>query len=215
MNLHCVLILQTETILVLNPLTKTSFNSVRFSESCISHLQSNSSGVGVGRWKCSDYREMNLVSYVNIILKITASSLGSTVNIHPESDHCSHGLATTLAWTTVMSSLVYYNKQLMASQLLTLGASATVSLEKSGSCWFKPCSGSQISFSGWDLLWPSHTLPSLATLRPHWRLHSFMNVKNWLLFRLSFYLPSVWNTFLDLHTSLSASSSLSSSFHEA
>ena len=30
-------------ILVLNPLTKTSDNSVRFSESCISHLQSNSS----------------------------------------------------------------------------------------------------------------------------------------------------------------------------
>lgn len=130
-------------ILVLNPLTKTSDNSVRFSESCISHLQSNSSGVGVGRWKCSDHREMNLVPYVNIIVKITASSLGSTVNIHPESDHCSHGLATTLVWSTVMSSLIYYNKQLMASQLLTLGASATVSLERAGSCWFKPCIGSQ------------------------------------------------------------------------
>ena len=184
MNLHCVLILQTETILVLNPLTKTSDNSVRFSESCISHLQSNSSGAGVGRWKCSDFREMNLVSNANITLKIT----GSTVNIYPESDHCSHGLATTLAWTTVMSSLVYYNKQLMASQLLTLGASATVNLERSGSCCFKPCTGPQIPLSGWDLLWPSHTLPSLTTLRPHWRLHSFMNVKNWLLFRLSFYL---------------------------
>ena len=178
-------------ILVLNPLTKTSDNSVRFSESCISHLQSNSSGVGVGRWKCSDYREMNLVPYVNIILKITASSLGSTVNIHPESDHCSHGLATTLVWSTVMSSLVYYNKQLMASQLLTLGASARVSLERAGSCWFKPCIGLQSPFSGWDPLWPSHTLPLLTPLRPYWRLHSFLNVKNCLLFRLSFYLPSV------------------------
>lgn len=93
-------------IVVLNPLTKTSDNSVRFSESCISHLQSNSSGVGVGRWKCSDHREMNLVPYVNIIVKITASSLGSTVNIHPESDHCSHGLLPP--WSEAPSCPVWF-----------------------------------------------------------------------------------------------------------
>lgn len=118
--------------------TEISENSVRFSGSCISHLQSNSGGAGVGKQKCSNYSEMDLVRYVNIIPKLAVSSLGSAVNIYPESDRFSHLPATTLVSTTIISCLVYRNEYLMASQLLTLHASARVGLQKVGSCWFKP-----------------------------------------------------------------------------